>query len=68
MSTPTCRVPSASGSLSTAFPDFRRDRPVQGVAGLWLVDGNDLYRAAALDQYLVAHHASTLLGFTNTVR
>ena len=38
--------------------DPGRDRPVQGVAGLRPVDGDDLYRATALDQHLVAHRAS----------
>jgi predicted unusual protein kinase regulating ubiquinone biosynthesis (AarF/ABC1/UbiB family) len=35
--------------------DADRHRPVQGVAGLRPVDRDDLYRAVALDQYLVAH-------------
>jgi predicted unusual protein kinase regulating ubiquinone biosynthesis (AarF/ABC1/UbiB family) len=35
--------------------DADRDRAVQGVAGLRPVDGDDLHRAMALDQYLVAH-------------
>jgi hypothetical protein len=35
--------------------DSGRDRPVQGVAGLRPVDDDDLHRAMALDQHLVAH-------------
>ena len=39
-----------------SFPG--RDRRVQGVASLRPVNGDDLHRAMALDQHLVAHPAS----------
>jgi predicted unusual protein kinase regulating ubiquinone biosynthesis (AarF/ABC1/UbiB family) len=41
--------------------DTGRHRPVQRVAGLRPVDGDDLDRAVPLDQYLVAHRVSSWL-------
>ena len=70
-SIPEENVPPAP--LSTPGPQFAvrveligrvtdpgRDRPVQRVARLGAVDDDDLHRAMALHQHLVAHSVSTL--------